>query len=65
MHRPGTAGRACAEGVNQVEIIKVGKSRVITPIGRRCDDFFLNGPRLSEDFMNDREQPPPEEREPL
>jgi antitoxin VapB len=56
---------AFPEGVHQVEIIKVGESLIITPVGRRWDDFFLNGPRVSDDFMNDREQPPPEEREPL
>jgi hypothetical protein len=31
----------------------------------RWDDFFLNGPRVSDDFMREREQPPAEEREPL
>ena len=53
---------ASPEGVYQVD--KVGGSR-ITPVGRRWDDFFTDGPRVSDDFMNDREQPPPEEREPL
>jgi antitoxin VapB len=56
---------AFPEGVHQVEIVKIGDRRIITPVGRRWDDFFLNGPRASEDFMTDREQPPPEEREPL
>lgn len=51
--------------VHQVEIIKVGQSRIITPVGRRWDDFFLDGPRVSDEFMKEREQPPPEEREPL
>jgi virulence-associated protein VagC len=27
------------------------------------DDFFKNGPRVSDDFMTEREQPPAEERE--
>ena len=56
---------AFPDGVHQVEIIKVGDSRVITPVGRRWSDWFLHGPRVSEDFMTDREQPPAEEREPL
>ncbi len=56
---------AFPESVRQVEIIKVGNSRVITPVGGRWSDFFLNGPRVSEHFMNDREQSPPEERQPL
>jgi hypothetical protein len=32
---------------------------------RRWDDFFKNGPRVSDDFMQEREQPPAEEREPF
>jgi antitoxin VapB len=54
---------AFPEGVHQVEIVKVGRSRVITPQGRRWDDLFVNGPRASEDFMSEREQPRVEERE--
>ena len=56
---------AFPDGVHQVEIIKVGNSRVITPVGKRWDDFFKHGPRVSEDFMTDRDQPAPEDREPL
>ena len=51
--------------VRQVEIIKRGNTRIITPVGRRWDDFFLNGPRVSDDFMAERDQPPVQEREPL
>lgn len=53
------------EGVREVEIIKVGDSRIITPVGRRWSDFFLYGPRVSDDFMTERDDPLPEEREPL
>ncbi|HXW27346.1 MAG TPA: type II toxin-antitoxin system VapB family antitoxin [Xanthobacteraceae bacterium] len=56
---------AFPEGVRQVEIIKVGSSRVITPVGKRWDDLFLRGPRASSDFMNERIQPAPEDREPF
>ncbi len=52
-------------GVREVEIIKLGRARLLTPVGRRWDDFFLNGPTVSEDFMSERAQPPTEEREPL
>jgi antitoxin VapB len=45
--------------------LKIGRSRVIVPRGKRWDDLFQNGPRVSEDFMVDREQPAAEEREPL
>jgi antitoxin VapB len=55
---------AFPEGVHQVEIIKLGHSRLVTPVGRRWDEFFMNGPRASEDFMNEREQPPVEDRDP-
>ena len=56
---------AFPENVRQVEIIKVGPARLITPVGHRWDDFFTEGPTVSEDFMNERIQPPAEEREPL
>ena len=56
---------AFPEGVHQVDILKIGRSRVIVPQGKRWDDLFLNGPRASEDFMVEREQPPAEERDPL
>ena len=35
---------AFPEGVRDVEIVKVGNSRVITPVGRRWSDVFLPGP---------------------
>lgn len=45
---------AFPEGVHQVDILKIGRSRVIVPQGKRWDDLFLNGPRVSEDFMSER-----------
>jgi antitoxin VapB len=56
---------AFPDGVHQVDILKIGRSRVIVPQGKRWDDLFVNGPRASEDFMTERKQPPAEEREPL
>lgn len=56
---------AFPEGIRQVEIIKIGNARLITPVGHRWDDLFLNGPRMSEDFMTERDQGVVEEREPL
>jgi antitoxin VapB len=52
-------------GVHQVEIVKIGQSRLVSPVGHRWDDLFLNGPRATDDFMMDRAQPEPESREPL
>ena len=49
--------------VHQVEIVRVGRSRVISPQGKRWDDLFESGPRASEDFMREREQPVVEDRE--
>ena len=51
--------------VHQVEIIKIGNSRVISPVGKRWDDLFANGPRATDDFISERRQPDAEEREPL
>jgi antitoxin VapB len=54
---------AFPENVRDVEIIKVGSGRLINPVGKRWDDYFLRGPHVSEDFMTERVQPAPEERE--
>ncbi len=56
---------AFPDDVHQVEIIKLGNSRLISPVGHRWDDLFASGPRASQDFLPMREQPPAEEREPL
>ena len=56
---------AFPEGVHEVDILKIGRSRVIVPKGKRWDDLFQSGPKASEDLMSQREQPPAEEREPL
>ena len=56
---------AFPEGVHQVDILKIGRSRVIVPQGKRWDDLFASGPRPSEDFLAERGQPATEEREPL
>jgi antitoxin VapB len=56
---------AFPDDVRQVEIIKLGQSRLITPAGRRWDEFFLNGAAVSDDFMTKREQPVVQDREQL
>ena len=55
---------AFPEGVHQVDILKIGRSRVIVPQGERWEDLFAHGPRVSEDFLVEREQPGSDEREP-
>ena len=56
---------AFPDDVHQVDILKIGRSRVIVPQGKRWDDLFRGGPRASEDFLVDRQQPRAEPREPL
>jgi antitoxin VapB len=55
---------ALPEGVHQVEITKIGNSRIISPAGESWDAFFAE-PQVSDDFMIDRDQPADQEREPL
>jgi antitoxin VapB len=56
---------AFPEDVIEVEIVVVGESRVITPKGARFDYWFEHGLRVADDFMIDRDQPMPQERESL
>ena len=42
---------AFPEGVTEVEIIKIGNSRVISPAGHRWDAYFADGPHISDDFQ--------------
>src|SRR5436309_13451133 len=55
---------AFPEDVHQVDVLRIGHSRVIVPKGKRWDDFFLDGPR-AQDFLTERKQPELEKREPL
>jgi antitoxin VapB len=50
------------DSVTEVEIIKVGNTRIISPAGESWDQWF-DGPGVSNDFMTDREQPEDQERE--
>ena len=42
------------EGVKKVQVRARGVERVIAPVGRTWDEFFLNGPQASEDFLAER-----------
>ena len=42
------------EGVKKVQVRAPGMDRIISPVGHTWDEFFLNGPRASDDFMTDR-----------
>lgn len=47
--------------VTQVHIVALGNTRVIAPVGELWDSWF-DGPRVSDDFMVEREQPPEQQR---
>jgi antitoxin VapB len=53
------------EGVRKVEIRVRGNERIIAPVGRTWDSFFLDGPAVSDDFMPERTSQHQPEREPL
>ena len=56
---------AFPEGVREVEIVKVGNSRVISPVGHRWDSYFERGSKISDDFLTERDQGEFDEREPM
>jgi antitoxin VapB len=53
---------ALPPSVRQVEVTKLGRSRLICPADQSWDAFF-DGPVVSEDFMAERRQPPEGKRE--
>jgi antitoxin VapB len=55
---------ALPAGVRHVEITKLGRSRLVSPVGHSWDIFF-DGPRSSDDFMTERRQPTVERRQGL
>ena len=55
---------AYPDDVKQVDIVIIGRARIITPAGEAWDSWF-DGEGVSSDFMTSREQPTPQERETL
>jgi antitoxin VapB len=51
------------EGVKKVQVRTRGVDRIISPVGHTWDEFFLNGPQASEDFMAERASQQQAERE--
>lgn len=51
--------------VKKVDVRAQGNERIISPVGQKWDSFFLNGPVVSEDFMNERASQTQAEREAL
>ena len=55
---------ALPDDVRQVEVICVGRGRLILPADAAWEDWF-NQPGASADFMTDRKQPEPQDRDGL
>ena len=53
------------EGVKKVQVRARGVDRIISPVGHTWDEFFLNGPRASDEFMAERASQQQPEREAL
>jgi len=53
---------ALPDSIKKVDIVAIGNTRIITPAGESWDQWF-DSPRVSEDFMLDRDQPDDQERE--
>lgn len=51
------------EDVKKVVVRIRGRERIITPIENTWDNFFLNGPAVTDDFMDERGVQKPSERE--
>jgi antitoxin VapB len=51
------------DSVKKVEVRVVGNSRVITPAGTGWQEYFSKGPTVSDDFMSERVDSTPQERE--
>lgn len=47
---------ALPDAVKQVDIVALGRARLITPAGEAWDSWF-EGEGVSDDFMNHRDQP--------
>lgn len=53
---------ALPEDVTEVDVTAWGDARLITPVRRAVDFWWDNGPRVSADFLDVRDQPPAQER---
>ncbi|PJI50922.1 MAG: AbrB/MazE/SpoVT family DNA-binding domain-containing protein [Pseudomonas sp.] len=53
---------ALPDEVKRVDVVAVGRTRIITPAGESWDSWF-DGDNVSADFMSEREQPADQERE--
>jgi antitoxin VapB len=56
---------AFPDDVQEVEIVVVGSSRVISPVGHRWDAFFARTSRISDDFQRGDQGTFETDREPM
>jgi antitoxin VapB len=42
------------EGVKRVSVRLIGNELIIAPVENTWDSFFMNGPKISDDFLADR-----------
>lgn len=55
---------ALPDSVKRVDVIALGNTRLLVPAGQAWDSWF-DGEGVSDDFMAERDQPVPQERETL
>ena len=55
---------ALPEDVKRVDVVAIGKTRIITPEGTSWDEWFA-GETVSDDFMVERDQPSEQVRKDL
>ena len=53
---------ALPDDVKRVDVVALGRTRIITPAGEAWDSWF-DGDGVTADFMAEREQPADQERE--
>ena len=53
---------ALPDDVKRVDVVAVGKTRIITPEGTSWEEWF-DGASVTDDFMSEREQPEEQLRE--
>jgi antitoxin VapB len=55
---------AFPDGTKEVEIVRHGAGLLVRP-KMSWTEYFSTAPRMPDDFMPERDDPPPEDREPL
>jgi antitoxin VapB len=53
------------DSVKDVEVRACGQERIISPVGKRWDSFFLDSPAVPDDFLPERAMQEQVDREPF